>query len=243
MRRRAGNNAAAHSDARPGSNSRSGWRRSRITVHVRRRPRLVLASLAGLVVGGALWPHLPRPTAVLVAWNLTAGLYVALAFVMMLRAPLEHIRRRAREQDDGAVAVLTLTLVAAVASLAAIALELRGMDDYPAREQFGHLALAGVTIVCSWFLAHTTFALHYAHSYYTSRLEDGTSALEFPRTAEPDYMDFLYFSFVIGTSAQTADVSVTSSPMRRLVALHCIVTFFFNTTLLALTINIAAGML
>ena len=215
----------------------------RIAVQVRRRPRLILSCLLGLVAGAALWSHLPRPTAVLVGWNVTAGLYVGLAFVMMVRAPLEHVRRRAREQDDGAFAVLTLTLVAAVASLAAIAIELRGMDDYPAREQFGHLALAGITIVCSWFLVHTTFALHYAHSHYAGRLASEARALDFPGTPEPDYMDFLYFSFVIGTSAQTADVSVTASPMRRLVALHCIVTFFFNTTLLALTINIAAGML
>jgi uncharacterized membrane protein len=134
-------------------------------------------------------------------------------------------------------------LGAAVASLAAIGLELVGARSAPPREQSLHLALAGLTIVLSWCFVHTGFALHYAHEYYVDRHRGHPPCLQFPGGSRPDYVDFLYFSFVIGTTSQTADVSIASPSMRRLALLHGVIAFVFNTTLLALTVNIAASLI
>ena len=210
---------------------------------VRVRPRLATATVLGLLTyffcGGD-----DRAQRALVAWDVGAFLYLVLAWSMMLRpgGGVEKMKWRSRLQDDGARVVLVLTLAATVASLAAIVLELvhvqqHAGDPTPAR------VLAGFTIFLSWCFVHTAFALHYAHEYYVDRGPDGEPGLEFPGGGPPDYLDFLYFSFVIGTTSQTADVSIVSRGMRRLALAHGIVAFVFNTTLLALTVNIAAGLL
>lgn len=208
---------------------------------IRVRPRLATATVLGLSTLLAL-PGLPEPTRALVAWDVGAGLYLALAWAMMLRGSVGEMRRRARLQDDGALAVLGLTLAATVASLAAIVLELVRVADLPAETRTGPLLLVGATILLSWSFVHTAFALHYAHEFYVDRGPGGEPGLEFPGGASPDYSDFLYFSFVIGTTSQTADVSIVSRAMRRLALLHGVVAFAFNTTLLALAINVAAGL-
>jgi uncharacterized membrane protein len=105
-----------------------------------------------------------------------------------------------------------------------------------------HVALAGVTLASSWLFTQTLFALHYAHDFYIARARHQPDGLGFPGTPDPGYGDFLYFACVIGTSGQTADVSFTNAAMRRVGLVHCIQAFFFNTTVLALTINIAAGL-
>jgi uncharacterized membrane protein len=207
------------------------------------RPRLAVSTVVGLVASIALPRSLSGPTRALVAWDTGGGLYLALAWAMMLRSSLEQMRRRARIQDDGAAVVLGLTVAAAVASLAAIVLEIVGVKSYAPREEVLHLTLAGATIFCSWCVVHTAFALHYAHEFYADGGGSHRPCLEFPGSGQPDYVDFLYFSFVIGTTSQTADVSIASSSMRRLALLHGVIAFVFNTMLLALIVNIAAGLI
>jgi uncharacterized membrane protein len=143
---------------------------------------------------------------------------------------------------------LLLTVGAAAFSMAVIAVELHGMKDLPADGQWSHIALAAATIVCSWLVTHTMFALHYAHAYYGDAdgnpdTIDRAGGLEFPSTEHPDYWDFLYFSFVVGMTCQTSDVQVSRSGMRRLCLAQGVLAFFFNTVILALSINIAAGLL
>ena len=210
---------------------------------IRARPRFAFSTVVGLVASIALPGSLSGPTRALVAWDTGSGLYLALAWAMMLRSSLEQMRRRARLQDDGAAVVLGLTVAAAVASLAAIVLEIVGVKSYAPRQQMLHLALAAATIFCSWCVVHTAFALHYAHEFYADGGESHRHCLEFPGGGQPDYVDFLYFSFVIGTTSQTADVSIASSAMRRLALLHGVIAFVFNTMLLALIVNIAAGLI
>jgi uncharacterized membrane protein len=217
------------------------WSR-RFLRQLRVRPRLVLATGVCLLLPPLLPASLTASTRALVAWDLGAGLYVALAWTMMLRASVEKMRWRARVEDDGAAAVLVLTLVAAVASVAAIVLELVGCRNLPVASQTPHLVLAGTTILTSWCFVHTAFAIHYAHEFYVERGGPHRRGLEYPGPEPPDYVDFLYFSFVIGSTSQTADVSIASRTMRRLALLHGIVAFLFNTTLLALTVNIAASL-
>jgi len=211
--------------------------------HVRLRPRLSGAILLGIGLVVLLPRSIWGPTRALVAWDLGAGAYLGLAWVMMVRSDIEKIRLRAKIQDDGAAVILALTVVASIASLAAIVLELMGIKGLPPRAQTSHLALATITILCSWCVVHTAFALHYAHEFYDDARKGHDRCLNFPGEDEPDYVDFLYFAFVLGTTSQTSDVAIQSSAMRRLALLHGVIAFFFNTTLLALTVNIAAGLL
>ena len=214
------------------------------TLHqLRARPRLAIATLLGLSTLLVLPATLLATTRALLAWDVGAGLYLALAWIMMLRANVERMRRRAKQQDDGAVVVLALTVFASLASLAAIVLELMGAKGHSPHEQHLHLALSIVTILCSWFLVHTAFALHYAHEFYEDTPGTKQGCLSFPGNSEPKYLDFVYFAFVLGTTSQTSDVTISSSAMRRLALIHGVIAFFFNTTLLALVVNIAAGLI
>jgi uncharacterized membrane protein len=207
------------------------------------RPRLMVAAGLGFICLIALPAGMPATTRALLAWDIGVGLYLALAWSMMLRSDLERMRWRANQEDDGAVVMLTLTIIATIASVGAIVVELIDVSDLPVREVRLRLALAVITIVFSWSFIHTAFALHYAHGFYDEDDHAARRCLSFPGTDHPDYLDFLYFAFVIGTTSQTADVDIASSPMRRLVLLHGVISFFFNTTLLAVTVNIAAGLI
>jgi uncharacterized membrane protein len=205
---------------------------------VRTRPRLFLAGLLGIAVAALLPSQLRLETRSLVAWDIAVALYLVFAFRLMMNSDINRIRRRAAMQDEGRIAILVLVVAVAMASLAAILVELGGAKD--ANRQPGNLALAAVTILLSWAFTHIIFALHYAHEYYDENAHKG-GGLNFPGETAPDYWDFVYFSFVIGMTSQVSDVAVTSPAIRRLVTAHGVVSFIFNATLLALTVNIAAG--
>jgi len=206
---------------------------------VRGRPRLFASLLVGAVAALVLvvatgW----RPaTRMLVAWDVFLGLYLVLVIHLMARSTIEHIRQRAAVEDEGQVTILVLTVAAALASLAAIFAELgttAGVNRPPAQ-----LGLAAATIFVSWAFIHTIFALHYAHEFYDADIGGG---LAFPGgEREPDYWDFVYFSFVIGMTSQVSDIGVTNRVIRRIVTAHGVVSFVFNATLLALTVNLAAS--
>jgi uncharacterized membrane protein len=205
---------------------------------MRARPRLFLSILFGLLVLAMLPRHWELTARLLIAWDVALVLYLIAAYHLIMQADLRHIRQRAAQQDEGQVAILVLTVVAALAILAAIIIEL-GTRDGRAPSQ---VALAVVTIALSWAFIHTIFALHYAHEYHDERPAGG-GGLKFPGDDEPDYWDFVYFSFVVGMTSQVSDVAVTSKAIRQTVIAHGIVSFVFNTTLLALTINIAASVI
>jgi uncharacterized membrane protein len=204
---------------------------------VRIRPRLFISLGIGALVTAVLTVFTDwRPaTRLLVGWDIYVGLYLALVAHLMADAEVERIRARADVEDEGQFAILMLTVVAALASLGAIFSELgTGTGRRPA-----HVVLAALTILLSWAFIHTIFALHYAHEFYD---EDIGGGLAFPGgETEPDYWDFVYFSFVIGMTSQVSDVGVTHKEIRRTVAAHGVVSFVFNAALLALTVNIAAS--
>jgi uncharacterized membrane protein len=202
---------------------------------VRARPRLFLAVLLGLALVLLLPSEWRMATRSLVAWDIAIGLYLVLAFRLMTNCDVNRIKRRAAYQDEGRITILVLVVGSALASLLAILAELGGANRQPP-----HLALAAITILLSWAFTHTIFAIHYAHEYYSERAHKG-GGLNFPGDEPPDYWDFVYFSFVVGMTSQVSDVAVTSSALRRLVVAHGAVSFIFNATLLALTVNIAAS--
>ena len=214
-------------------------------LHVFRvRPRLYIVAVIGVLTGLLL----PRDIASqpvtrwLIAWNVGTWLYIVLSAVMMIRSSKGHMRHRAQLQDDGKYAILGLTVFSAVASLVAIACELSVVKDLHGLSRGLHIALAGLTVLSSWSFIQVMFTLHYAHDYYLAACHGRKPGLDFPDDPDPDYGDFFYFSAIIGTSGQTADVSFVTKPMRRIGSLHCILAYLFNTTVLALLINIGASL-
>ena len=208
------------------------------------RPRLLFCFVVGL---GTTWllPHSFAQQAItraIIGWNVGAWLYLILAARMMFWSTHERMKVRALRHDEGRVVVLALVVLAAVMCVGAIVAELAVVKNLQGVLRYGHIALAVLTIVSSWAFTQLMFALHYAHDYYAAEVNGRHGGLDFPGGHAPDYGDFLYFSSVIGTSGQTADVSFTSRQMRRTGLVHCVLAFFFNTTLIALTINIASGL-
>ena len=200
------------------------------------RPRTFIAIAIGIIAFFLLPHSLRLVTRLLVGWDVFVSLYLALVYIMVLRSGVAHIRRNAVLQDDGRFLILLVTALGAFASIAAIVFELGASN----RSGPG-LALATITIALSWAAVHTGFSLHYAHEYYRGAKPGG---LQFPsgdKDDEADYWDFVYFSFVIGMTAQVSDVGITDRIIRRTATVHGIISFVFNTALVALMVNIAAS--
>jgi uncharacterized membrane protein len=200
------------------------------------RPRTFISIAIGVVAFFLLPGSLRLVTRLLIGWDIFVTFYLVLAYIMMFRCDLTHIRRNAVLQDDGRFLILLVTALGAFASIAAIVFELGA-----SHRSVPELTLATVTIALSWATVHTTFALHYAHDYYRGSKPGG---LQFPSGDQhdhADYWDFVYFSFVIGMTAQVSDVGITDKTIRRTATAHGIISFVFNTALVALMVNIAAS--
>lgn len=213
-----------------------------ILASIAHRARL-LAGAALMVVAYLLVPGgLREPTRLLVAWNVGAWAFLAM-IALMWSGPKADARGDSRPEDEGREVLLVLAVVAGIAAMAAIVWELgpvKSMDGWAKAE---HLLLVAATILSAWTFIHVMFALHYAGEYYSPSGEGGISGgLKFPDEPEPDWGEFAYQAFVVGCAFATADVNVTTTEMRRVVLAHSIVAFAFNTVIVALTINIAAGL-
>ena len=211
--------------------------------HLRARPRMVIGTLAGIAAGVA-YPTTSAITASLVGWNVGVWLYLVLIAVSMVRADHLHLRKAALAHSEGAIAVSVAVVLAALASFAAIVLELAATKvGGGGPHALPRVALTLITVTGSWLLLPTLFMLNYATLYYAQERGVG---LHFPPDADqdprPTYADFAYFSFTIAVALQTADVAITTTRMRQLVLAHSVLSFVFNTTVLALLVNIAAGL-
>ncbi|MGZ5873238.1 MAG: DUF1345 domain-containing protein [Bradyrhizobium sp.] len=200
------------------------------------RPRTFFSILIGIATFVLLPGSLRLVTRLLIGWDIFVALYLLLVYIMVWRSGLSHIKRNAVLQDDGRFLIPLLTALGAFASLAAIVSELSEAHRNPPQ-----LIFATLTIALSWAAVHTAFALHYAHDYYRGFKPGG---LQFPSGDQhdhADYWDFVYFAFVIGMTAQVSDVGITDKTIRRTATAHGIISFGFNTALLALMVNIAAS--
>src|SRR5579883_62482 len=222
-------------------------RRSRFVDAIRHRPRLYICGAAAVLAYFAL-PHALRfATRALLAWNIGALLFIALVGWMMAQATEQSIRKRVALEDERQWVLLVVGAAAACASLAAVVSELGAVKDMTGWSKAAHIGLVTTTILSAWTFIHLLFAIHYAHEYYGDEDDDLSTpgvreGLKFPGEGNPTYGDFLYYSFVIGCASQTADVETVSKAMRRTTLAHGVVSFFFNTVILALTINIGAGL-
>jgi uncharacterized membrane protein len=209
---------------------------------IRRRPRLASALAAGV----ALALVVPADGVVrrfLFGWTAMVWTYLMLIGFLMLRASRARARSISEQEDPSAAVVLALLSCTAMASLAAIVVELGNVRALGSALRFGHYLLAASTVLGSWLMLNTIFAFHYAHVFYRSPPD--ARPLRFPEggTTDPDYWDFLYFSFTIGVAAQTSDVSVLTTPMRKAVLAQSVLVFMFNLAIIGLSINVAAGVL
>ncbi len=210
-----------------------------------RRPRLAASVATGLLVYLLLFAFsdVPGRLRFILSWD--AGVLLATVLLFGLRStPPDTMKRIAAQQDAGKWTVLFLTLIAASASLVAIAGEVPLIRHAAEFETILRIGLIVATIALSWAFIHIIFGLHYAHDYYSSARGAGANkALVFPGNVEPTYMDFAYFSFTIGMTFQVSDVQITERAFRSLALTHGIISFFYSTGILALTINMVAGLL
>ena len=216
-----------------------------------RRPRLTSGVLISLAVYAMLliFTALPWRIRFISAWDIGVSFVLVALFVGLRKSSAETIKRRALRQDTGKWTVLILSLVAATASLVVIASEMPLVKNASGFEQTLRVIFVVFTIILSWAFMHTIFALHYAHDFYmdadvsSPELAAASQRLVFPGCTMPMYGDFLYFSFTIGMTFQVSDVQIADAEMRRVALLHGTTSFFYATGILALAINLVAGLI
>lgn len=204
-----------------------------------------------VAAGGLLYALLPEirsaPERGAVAWIGGVAVFLAWTAADLTRAPPPRLRELARQEDPSRAIIFAVALAAAAASLIAVAVLLRKGSGGGASETALRIVLVGGVVIAAWMLTHAMFAVHYAHHFYGDGPEPGPAdrgGLEFPgEHTHPDFLDFLYFSLVIGMTCQVSDVQITERHMRRLATIHGVLSFFFNTVILAITINLVVNAL
>jgi len=189
------------------------------------------------------------PIAFMFIWIAFSGSFLIFSWIVILSSHPKGLRNIAGNEDTNRTLIFLFVLFAAFISVFAIIVLLQQAPNASKRGLTYHILLAAVAVFCSWTLIHTLFTLHYAHLYYTYPNEDARThgknngGLQFPGTTVPDYLDFAYFSFVLGMTFQVSDVQITSPDIRRLALLHGFLSFVYNTIIIALSINIISGVI
>lgn len=204
--------------------------------------RLLYGCAVGLVVGGLAWP-LAGFSRGLVGWCSGVLVYLLLAFWMAETCDAERTRARAQSLDQPTVLILSAMLAAAFVSVGVIVMLLKQVKGLSDIERATHVVLGVVSLALTWLMIHTIYAFHYAHRYYQEEKTNqiAGAGLDFPGKLDPNYFDFLYFSFVVGMTSQVSDVQVTSREMRHITLIHSVLSFAFNMLILALSINVVAS--
>ncbi len=206
--------------------------------------RLVCGLIAGISVSA-----LPLPAdwqfRSLLGWSVGIAVYLVLAWWVCHAFDSKRTRERAQAQDEPSAVLLLLLVLATMACVAAITLLIQQSKGLEGLARGLHVGLAVLALVTSWLFIQTVFAFHYAHLYYfeEKQQEADGAGLQFPGGLDPDYFDFLYYSHVVGMTSQVSDVQVTSREMRRLTLVHGVLSFAFNMLIVALSINVVAGLL
>lgn len=201
-------------------------------------------SLIALGVGILVWfltaNRLIWQTRLLVSWLVYALVVLGLIWLVIGRA---NARQVAEQEDESRPVIFLFTVGGALVSLFAVVVLLGSIEELSSSETIRHVGLSGLTVVSSWLLTHSTFTLHYAHLYYNPDDSQRVGGLDFPGNEPPDYLDFAYYSFVVGMTFQVSDVVITSRRLRRLTLLHGLLSFAFNTLIIALTISAVSSLL
>jgi uncharacterized membrane protein len=216
------------------------WRPLRILLV---RPYFSTGYALGLASYFLLAPVSSIATRAVLAWDIGSAIFLSLSVVSMFRVKRRDIAFDAKRNQEGEWTVFSLTVTGAIMSFAAIILFSHHSGHKPL-EGF-YIAVVVATLALSWLTTHVCFACRYAHEYYSFDLgrEEIDRGIEFPHDDKPDYLDFIYFSFVLGMTFQVSDCNITAKKLRRLATLQGLIGFLFNTVILALSVNIAASLL
>lgn len=205
--------------------------------------------LTGIAVGVVLWLvlpwHLDPSLRAILAWDGGVAVYIGAMMSLLTAGTPEAMAIHAERQQEGEWTIFWLTMAAVLFSFVAILHAFAGIGHLPPARKTLHVALVAVTLFMSWLMTHISFAFRYAHEYYARDKggPDVDGGLDFPGDGAPDYGDFMYFALVLGMTFQVSDVEITSKKLRRVATVHGLLGFLFNTIILALTVNIAAGLL
>jgi uncharacterized membrane protein len=208
--------------------------------------RVVISFGAALVAFLLTYSKLSWPAASLITWVAFALAIIIMDWIIILNAHPKEIRKIAKLQDSSRTLIFLFVIAASVISLGAILFLLKATKGQSEADVTGHVLLAMGSVIVSWWLVHTLFTMRYAHLYYSPD-EDGANktmgGLEFPGDEkEPDYLDFVYFSFVVGMTFQVSDIEISASNIRRLTLIHALIAFAFNTAIVALSINVVSSL-
>jgi uncharacterized membrane protein len=218
-----------------------GW----IWQAIRCRP-LLFSGLSVMIVAWLALPSgLSMTTRGLLGWDTGVLVFLGLSAYVFVTAPPERMQVYAEAQQEGEWTIFWLTLAVVIVSFVAVSGEFAAIKSGPAETRGVKVVLVAVTLFLSWLVTHVTFAFRYAHEFYVRDLggPDVDGGLEFPGEKKPDYLDFAYFSLVLGMTFQVSDVQITSRKLRRVATLHGLLSFLFNTVIVAFTVNIAAGLM
>jgi len=212
---------------------------------VRGRPRLFAGFVVMLLVAPLLPAALSLTTRGILAWDIGVLVFLVLATHLFATASPDDMPRAAEAEQEGEWTIFWVTLGVVIVSFVAVSAEFAAIKTGPAAWRGAEIALVAVTLFLSWLVTHVTFAFRYAHEFYGMDLggPDFDRGLDFPREVAPDYLDFLYFALVLGMTFQVSDVEITSRKLRRVATLHGLLSFLFNTIIVAFTVNIAAGLM
>ncbi|MGE5144166.1 MAG: DUF1345 domain-containing protein [Acidobacteriota bacterium] len=207
--------------------------------------RLLIAVGVAALVAVLSRSEFSAQVSLLATWDAFALCYLLLGWLLISRTDEVQTRRRAQRADPGGYVIFLLVVVAASASFVAIGFMVGSLAELPFWQRAERLTLSIAALLLSWLLIHTLFAFHYARLYYylPSGRKEHHRGLQFPDDDEPDYLDFAYYSFVVGMTSQVSDVAVLSRPMRRLTLIHGVLSFVYNIAILAMSINIIGGVL
>jgi len=207
--------------------------------------RLAIVLVIGIGAFFVLAPWFTLRTRLLVAWNAGTIAYLLLAFIVVGRTDAAMTRIRAQLYDQSGYVIFLLVVTAASASFVAIGFIVGDFKELPFWPRAARLTLSVTALLLSWLMIQTLFAFHYARWYYSRPPGEKhhRAGLDFPGDHEPDYLDFAYYSFVVGMTSQTSDVTVASRQMRRLTLIHSIMAFIYNIAILAMSINIIGGVI
>ncbi|TWJ04510.1 putative membrane protein [Mucilaginibacter frigoritolerans] len=209
--------------------------------------RLMIAFGVSVVFFFLLQNNHSLPALILFTWISFASTIILLDWIIIATSHPREVRKIAKLQDFSRTLIFLFVLAASLASMGAIVFLLKSAKGHPTTSVNDHILLAIAAVIISWWLVHTIFTLLYAHLFYDTDTDDGAvreiGGLEFPGKEDPDYFDFVYFSFVIGMTFQVSDVEISSRKIRRFALLHALLSFTFNTAILALSINVISGMI
>lgn len=211
--------------------------------HLQARLPLLIAILVGILSFFLLPTTLGEMQRLLIAWNVLAWLYLLILWYRMLSTDVSKIPGIARLLDQSAALVLGVVIAACTVSIVAILSELSSLKHLTGTPKVLHLLLTATTLIVSWALLPSSFAMHYAHNHYLHRSKSVTPMIFPEKPDEPGYWDFLYYAFTIAVASQTADVATGTTDMRRITLLHSVISFIFNLAILGLSVNVGAGLL